>query len=64
MRCKMQKLEVKIRVPRNIKDWLVEQVAENGSSQNSEIVRAVRERMARHRNESGVPVGKQPGRER
>ena len=54
----MQKYELKVRLPRNIKDWLVEQVAENGSSQSSEIVRAIRERMARHRNESVVPVGK------
>jgi hypothetical protein len=59
----MQKFEVKIRIPREIKVWLVEQVAENGSSQSSEIVRAIRERMARHRNESAVPVGK-PGAER
>jgi hypothetical protein len=43
----MQRFELKVRLPRDVKDWLVEQVAENASSQTSEIVRAVRERMQR-----------------
>jgi Arc-like DNA binding domain len=36
-----------VRLPQDVKDWLVEQAAENASSQTSEIVRAVRERMVR-----------------
>jgi hypothetical protein len=43
----MHKSELKVRLPRDVKDWLVKQVAENASSQTSEIVRAVRERMQR-----------------
>jgi Arc/MetJ-type ribon-helix-helix transcriptional regulator len=43
----MQRFELKVRLPRDVKDWLVEQVAENASSQTSEVVRAVRERMQR-----------------
>lgn len=34
-----------LRLPSDIKAWLVEQAQRNASSQNSEIVRAVRERM-------------------
>ena len=37
-----------IRLPKDVKNWLLEQAAENASSQSSEIVRALRERMARH----------------
>jgi hypothetical protein len=39
--------KIAVRLPRDMKDWLVEQAAENASSQTSEIVRAVRERMDR-----------------
>lgn len=36
-----------LRLPADVKAWLVEQASKNASSQNSEIVRAVRERMDR-----------------
>lgn len=36
---------VQLRLPAELKDWIAAQAALNGSSQNSEIVRAVRERM-------------------
>jgi hypothetical protein len=36
-----------VRLPIDVKDWLARQSAENASSQSSEVVRAVRERMAR-----------------
>ena len=39
--------KIVVRLPRDVKDWLVEQAAGNASSQTSEIVRAVRERMVR-----------------
>ena len=37
--------EMVIRLPRDIKNWLVREADENGSSQNSEIVRALRQRI-------------------
>ncbi|MDR6306387.1 hypothetical protein GGQ85_004118 [Nitrobacter vulgaris] len=39
--------QIPIRLPRDAKDWIKAEVERNGSSQNSEIVRAVRERMDR-----------------
>ncbi|RMC35350.1 Arc family DNA-binding protein [Paracoccus alkanivorans] len=36
-----------LRLPVDVKAWLAEQAAKNGSSQNSEVIRAVRERMER-----------------
>lgn len=39
-----------IRLPEDVKAWLVAQAAENASSQSSEIVRAIRERMKRGHN--------------
>ena len=39
--------KIVVRLPRDVKRWLVEQAVENASSQTSEIVRAVRERMVR-----------------
>jgi uncharacterized protein (DUF1778 family) len=38
---------LQLRIPEDLKAWLEQQAAQNGSSQNSEIVRAVRERAAR-----------------
>lgn len=38
---------VQLRLPPELKTWIVAQAELNGSSQNSEIVRAVRERMER-----------------
>lgn len=36
-----------LRMPADIKRWIEEQARKNGSSQNSEIIRAIRERMER-----------------
>ena len=44
--------KIVVRLPRDVKDWLVRQAAENASSQTSEIVRAVRERMQRVQNKT------------
>lgn len=38
-----------LRLPTEMKAWLADQAQRNGSSQNSEIIRAVRERMERMR---------------
>jgi Arc-like DNA binding domain len=43
-----EKPKIMIRVPKELKAWLSEQAAHNASSQTSEIVRAVRERMNRY----------------
>lgn len=40
-------VQVAIRFPDDVKAWLTEQARLNGSSQNSEVIRAVRERMER-----------------
>ncbi len=39
--------QLKINIPEELKAFLVEQSRLNASSQNSEIIRAIRERMAR-----------------
>lgn len=39
--------QLKINIPDELKSFLVEQSKLNASSQNSEIIRAIRERMAR-----------------
>lgn len=39
--------QVPVRFPADVKAWLMNQAARNGSSQNSEVIRAVRERMDR-----------------
>lgn len=39
--------QIPIRLPREAKDWIKAEAIKNGSSQNSEIIRAVRERMDR-----------------
>ncbi len=44
--------KIMVRLPRDVKTWLAEQAAENASSQTSEIVRAVRERMVRQQSEA------------
>ncbi|WBU51876.1 Arc family DNA-binding protein [Paracoccus sp. SCSIO 75233] len=36
---------MQIRLPADLKEWIAGQASENGSSQNSEVIRAVRERM-------------------
>ena len=46
--------QIAMRFPEDIKAWLKEQAATHRSSQNSEVIRAIRERMDRvpatHRN--------------
>lgn len=37
--------QIPIRPPRDAKDWIKAEAVRNGSSQNSEIIRAIRERM-------------------
>lgn len=39
--------QLPIRFPADVKTWLADQARQNGSSQNSEVIRAVRERMER-----------------
>ena len=38
---------IRLRIPRDLKDWVSDQARQNASSQNSEIVRALRERQQR-----------------
>jgi hypothetical protein len=40
-------VQLPIRFPIDVKEWIAAQAAHNGSSQNSEVIRAVRERMER-----------------
>jgi Arc-like DNA binding domain len=47
--------KIVVRLPRDVKQWLAEEAANNASSQTSEIVRAVRERMQRVQTESWPP---------
>ena len=37
---------MQLRLPDEVKDWLESQATINGSSQNSEVIRAIRDRMA------------------
>jgi predicted HicB family RNase H-like nuclease len=39
--------QFKLNIPKEMKDWIAAQAAANVSSQNSEIIRAIRERMER-----------------
>lgn len=39
--------QLQIRLPHDAKSWIEEQAAANASSQNSEVVRSIRERMER-----------------
>lgn len=45
MRSKTKQLQ--LRLPPDLKSWIEEQAEANAASQNSEIVRAIRERMQR-----------------
>jgi predicted HicB family RNase H-like nuclease len=40
-------VKLMLRLPPDLKAWVAEQASKNGCSQNSEIVRSVRERMER-----------------
>lgn len=52
----MQRLTLQLRLPPDIKCWLKAQAATNGSSQNSEVLRSIRERMRRDQDESASRV--------
>lgn len=39
--------QLPLRIPADLKAWIEDQAERNGSSQNSEIIRAIRERMDR-----------------
>lgn len=41
-------VQLQLRLPPDLKDWIAAQAAANASSQNSEIIRAIRERMERN----------------
>lgn len=41
---------MQLRLPNDVKDWLAQEAARNGSSQNSEVIRSIRERMERIEN--------------
>lgn len=43
----MEKIQIGIRFPLDVKRFIDEQAFQNGCSRNSEVIRAVRERMAR-----------------
>jgi predicted HicB family RNase H-like nuclease len=47
-----------VRLPQELKTFLADQAAFNSSSQNSEIIRAVRERMDRVKKEMPASAGK------
>ena len=47
MEALMKNKPMQVRLPQAIKDWLAAEAEKNGSSQNSEVIRAVRERMER-----------------
>jgi hypothetical protein len=49
----MRTRELKVHLPVEVKNWL-EQAAENASSQSSEVVRSLRERMQRPQNTPAV----------
>ncbi|OAN86270.1 Arc family DNA-binding protein [Sulfitobacter geojensis] len=44
---KTRTVQFQMRLPPDLKDWIAAQAAANVSSQNSEIIRAIRERMER-----------------
>ena len=44
-----------VRLPRDVKRWIEEQANRNTSTQNSEIVRSIRERMD-HQQQSGASL--------
>lgn len=44
---KQPNVQLQLRLPPDLKEWIAAQAAANVSSQNSEIIRAVRERMDR-----------------
>ncbi|WP_439618342.1 Arc family DNA-binding protein [Shinella sp.] len=54
----MRKVTTSLRIPLDVKAFVDQEAERNGSSQNSEIIRAVRERMDRvKRGEMPAPAG-------
>ena len=47
--------QLKVRLPREARDFVAREAARNGSSRNSEIIRAIRERMERV--QGGMQIG-------
>lgn len=43
----MDRKPLQLRLPNDLKAWLKAEAAKNGASQNSEVIRAIRERMER-----------------
>lgn len=43
----MERKSFQLRLPDDLKEWLAAEALRNGSSQNSEVIRALRERMER-----------------
>jgi Arc/MetJ-type ribon-helix-helix transcriptional regulator len=52
--------KITIRLPQELKSWLAQQAQRNASSQSSEIVRAVRERMERTSGKKQQDIREQP----
>jgi Arc/MetJ-type ribon-helix-helix transcriptional regulator len=50
--------QIALRLPQDLKDWVEEEARRNGSSQNSEVVRALRERMERASRTDGEGYGR------
>jgi len=50
----MNRKSLQLRLPVELKNWIAAQALLNGSSQNSEIVRAIRERMASGTSQNGL----------
>jgi predicted HicB family RNase H-like nuclease len=44
MEKRTDRAEMVVRIPRDVKSWLEEEAARTGASQNSEVIRALRER--------------------
>lgn len=40
-------IQLQLRLPPDLKEWIADQAKKNASSQNSEIIRAVRDRIER-----------------
>lgn len=48
---------LQLRLPIELKNWIVAQAASNGSSQNGEIIRSIRERMESSRSyNTSIPL--------
>lgn len=52
-------VQFKVRLPADVRYWIIEQARHNGASQNSEIIRCIRERMDRMAVGNGAAKEKQ-----